>query len=159
MRDDGLRGFVDSARRCDPVYRVTAERLAGYEDAFTAAGLPLDDVPVYEVEVNARALAREAVPELLERAPTAVLGMSDELALGVVDGAVAAGVDLPRELSVVGFDDAPPAAPRGLTTVRQPLVEKGRTAGRMLLEAIGGGAPADVSLPTELVVRASTARR
>jgi len=89
---------------------------------------------------------------------TAVLGMSDELALGVVDGAAAAGVDLPRELSVVGFDDAPPAAPRGLTTVRQPLVEKGRTAGRMLLEAIGGGAPADVSLPTELVVRASTAR-
>ncbi len=67
--------------------------------------------------------------------------MSDELALGVIDGAGAAGVEVPRDLSVVGFDDAPPAAPRGLTTVRQPLVEKGRVAGRMLLEAIDGARP------------------
>ena len=63
---------------------------------------------------------------------------------------------VPGELSVVGFDDAPPAEPRGLTTVRQPLVQKGRSAGRMLLEAIEGGTPADVLLPTELVIRDST---
>jgi DNA-binding LacI/PurR family transcriptional regulator len=56
---------------------------------------------------------------------------------------------------VVGFDDVPGATPRRLTTVRQPLVEKGRTAGRMLLEAIEGRTPADVVLPTELVVRDS----
>ena len=117
----------------------------------------LDDVPIYEVHLNARTLAREAVPALLEHKPTAVLGMSDEIALGVIDGAVAAGVEVPRELSVVGFDDVPGATPRALTTVRQPLVEKGRTAGRMLLEVIAGGTPADVTLPTELVVRASTA--
>ena len=157
MRDDGWRGFVGESRRCDPVYRVTAERLAGYEDAFTAAGLSLEDLPVYEVETNARVLAREAVPALLEHEPTAILGMSDELALGVVDGARAAGVEVPEQLSVVGFDDAPPAAPRGLTTIRQPLLEKGRAAGRMLFEAIEGGTPADVHLPTELVVRGSTA--
>ena len=65
---------------------------------------------------------------------------------------------MPGQLSVVGFDDAPAATPRELTTVRQPLVDKGRTAGRMLLEAIEGGTPADVLLPTELVVRGSTAR-
>ena len=85
--------------------------------------------------------------------------MSDEIALGVVDGVRAAGLSIPEDVSVVGFDDAPAATPRGLTTVRQPLVEKGRTAGRMLLEAIAGERPADVELPTELVVRASTARR
>ena len=158
MRDDGHLGFVEEDRRCDPAYRVTAERLTGYEEAFATAGLGWDAVPIYEVHVNARTLAREAVPALLEHAPTAVLGMSDELALGVVDGARAAGVEVPRDLSVVGFDDAPPAAPRGLTTIRQPLVEKGRVAGRMLLEAIEGGTPADVFLPTELVVRGSTAR-
>ena len=158
MRDDGHTGFTDGERRCDLAYRVTAERLAGYEEAFAGAGLGWDTIPIYEVGVNTRALAREAVPALLEHAPTAVLGMSDELALGVVDGARAAGVEVPRDLSVVGFDDAPPAAPRGLTTVRQPLVEKGRVAGRMLLEAIEGATPADVFLPTELVVRASTAR-
>ena len=56
---------------------------------------------------------------------------------------------------MVGFDDIPGATPRRLTTVRQPLVEKGRTAGRMLLEAIEGGTPADVVLPTELVIRDS----
>ena len=84
--------------------------------------------------------------------------MSDEIALGATDRARAAGLELPRDLSVIGFDDAPPAAPRGLTTIRQPLVDKGRTAGRMLLEAIAGGAPADVELPTELVIRNSTAK-
>ncbi len=119
------------------------------------AGLSLDEVPIYEVHLNARTLAREAVPALLEREPTAVLGMSDEIALGVIDGAVAAGLDVPHDLSVVGFDDVPGATPRRLTTVRQPLVEKGRTAGRMLLEAIEGGTPSDVVLPTELVVRDS----
>ena len=87
MRDDGGRGFADSDRRCDPAYRVTAERLAGYEEALAGAGLSLDDVPIYEVHLNARTLAREAVPALLERGPTAVLGMSDEIALGVIDGA------------------------------------------------------------------------
>ena len=159
MRDDGHRGFVDEERLCDPAYRVTAERMTGYEEAFADAGLTWRDVPIYEVDVNARALAREAVPALLAGEPTAILGMSDELALGVIDGAGATGVEVPRDLSVVGFDDAPPAAPRGLTTVRQPLVEKGRVAGRMLLEAIEGGTPADVALPTELVIRASTAMR
>ena len=87
MRDDGRRGFADSDRRCDPAYRVTAERLAGYEEALSGAGLSLDEVPIYEVHLNARTLAREAVPALLEREPTAVLGMSDEIALGVIDGA------------------------------------------------------------------------
>lgn len=157
MRDDGHRGFADADRRCDPAYRVTAERLAGYEEALAGAGLDVDDVPIYELELNSRQLARDAVPALLERGPTAVLAMSDEIAVGVMDGAVAAGVEVPRRLSVVGFDDAPPATPRELTTVRQPLVDKGRVAGRMLLEAIDGHTPADETLPTELVVRASTA--
>jgi DNA-binding LacI/PurR family transcriptional regulator len=158
MRADGYVGFVDADRRCDPAFRVTAERLTGYEEALSAAGVDWGAVPIYEA-FNARRLAREALPALLEHEPTAILGMSDELALGVVDGAREAGVDVPGDLSVVGFDDAPAAEPRGLTTVRQPLVEKGRTAGRMLLEAIDGGSPDDVLLPTELVVRRSTATR
>jgi DNA-binding LacI/PurR family transcriptional regulator len=93
----------------------------------------------------------------LDPPPTALLGMSDELALGAIDAARAAGLAVPGQLSVVGFDDAPAATQRGLTTIHQPLVDKGRAAGRMLLEAIEGGTPADVTLPTELVVRGSTA--
>ena len=117
-------------------------------------------MPIYEVDANARALGARGRAALLalDPPPTALLGMSDEIALGAIDGARAAGLELPRDLSVVGFDDAPPAAPRGLTTIRQPLVEKGRAAGRMLLEAIDGGTPADVALPTELVIRDSTAK-
>jgi DNA-binding LacI/PurR family transcriptional regulator len=160
VREDGHTGVVDAARRHAATYRVTGERLAGYEDAVAAAGLDWDAVPVYEGP-NDRARGARAVAELLalDPRPTAVLGMSDEIAHGVVDGARAAGLTLPGDLSVVGFDDAPAATPRGLTTVRQPLVDKGRTAGRMLLEAIEGATPADVCLPTELVVRDSTARR
>ena len=160
IREDGYRGLADRERRHDARYRVTSERLLGYADAITAAGLDWDDVPIYEGP-NAREVGTEALSVLLDRdpSPTAVLGMSDELALGVLDAARAAGIDVPADLSVVGFDDAPAATPRDLTTVHQPLVEKGRVAGRMLLEAIEGGAPADVTLPTELVVRASTARR
>ena len=160
VREDDRRGLIDAARRHGGSYRVTTERLAGYKDAIAAAGLDWDAVPIYEGP-NERALGAEAAAALLalEPRPTAFLGMSDEIALGVVDGVRATGLSIPEDVSVVGFDDAPAATPRGLTTVRQPLVEKGRTAGRMLLEAIAGERPADVELPTELVVRASTARR
>jgi len=157
--DDHGGGFLEAARRRDATYRVTGERLAGYAEAITAGGLDWGEVPVYELITNSRAVATESTPELLalDPPPTAILGMSDELALGAVDCARAAGLSIPGDLSIVGFDDAPAATLRGLTTVHQPLVEKGRTAGRMLLEAIEGGTPADVELPTELVVRASTA--
>ena len=63
---------------------------------------------------------------------------------------------MPGQLSVVGFDDVAGRGPARADHVRQPLVEKGRAAGRMLLEALDGGTPADVTLPTELVVRGST---
>jgi DNA-binding LacI/PurR family transcriptional regulator len=156
LREDGRTGLVDGDRRGAATYRVTRERLNGYADAITAAGLDWDAVPIYEGHPNSRALGAEAASALLalDPRPTAILAMSDEIALGVID---AAGRPVPEQLSVVGFDDAPAATPRGLTTVRQPLVEKGRAAGRMLLEALDGGTPADVTLPTELVVRGSTA--
>ena len=68
---------------------------------------------------NARALGAEAAPALLalEPRPTAVLGMSDEIALGVIDGVRAAGLSIPEDVSVVGFDDAPRRA-RGATSPR-----------------------------------------
>ena len=155
---DDHAGLIDAGRRHNARYRVTRERLAGYAEAIEAAGIAWDELPVYEGP-NQRAVGAEAAAALLalEPPPTAILAMSDELALGVVDGAGRAGTAIPDGLSVVGFDDAPAAAPRRLTTIRQPLVEKGRVAGRMLLEALEGRMPADVWLPTELVARDSTA--
>ena len=63
---------------------------------------------------------------------------------------------MPGDLSVTGFDDAPPAALADLTTLRQPLREKGEQAARLLAELREGGPPRRVMLPVELVVRGST---
>lgn len=133
-------------------------RLAGYEEALTAAGLDWRAVPVAEAPENRVERGAEATRDLLERHPetTAVLAVSDQLALGALAAARAIGRGVPDELSVVGFDDVPAASwsRPGLTTVRQPLLEKGEVAGRMLVDP---DAPREVVLPIELVVRGSTA--
>jgi LacI family transcriptional regulator len=106
-----------------------------------------------------RRAARELAGDLLERGdrPSGVVAMSDELAAGVVDAAVVRGIEVPGQLSVVGFDDTPTATSVSppLTTIHQPLAARGEAAARLLLE----GAPARVvEFPTELVVRCSTTR-
>jgi DNA-binding LacI/PurR family transcriptional regulator len=75
------------------------------------------------------------------------------LALGALREARRRGLDVPGQLTVTGFDGVPQALAEGLTTVLQPVEEKGRAAGRLLLEpreAGGTGAPRTVLLPTTL---------
>lgn len=86
--------------------------------------------------------------------PTAIVGVSDVLALGVLDAARERGVDVPGELSVVGFDDIPAAGMAGLTTLAQPITERGEMVGQLLLDP--KRQPRRVILPTELRVRRST---
>jgi DNA-binding LacI/PurR family transcriptional regulator len=133
---------------------VGLERLSGYRDAFAAAGLDWDAVPRFVTEraFEGGRLALEGT----ER-PTAVIAATDQLALGVIEAAHEAGLRVPDDLSVVGFDDIPAAgwSRPGLTTVRQPLVEKGEIAGRLLS---GRATDREVILPVELVVRGSTAK-
>ncbi len=62
-------------------------------------------------------------------------------------------LDVPGDISVTGFDDVPAAGAAGLTTIRQPLQQKGREAGRLLMEP---GTEREVILPIELVPREST---
>jgi DNA-binding LacI/PurR family transcriptional regulator len=86
--------------------------------------------------------------------------MSDQLALAVLAAAGQLGISVPGELSVVGFDDSPPAAWSSppLTTVRQDLAAKGRIAGELVLGLLAGGPPPPPSeVPVSLVVRGSTA--
>jgi DNA-binding LacI/PurR family transcriptional regulator len=93
--------------------------------------------------------------------PTAVMTMSDVTAIGVLAAAHDAGLEVPRDLSVVGFDDIPAASwtlPR-LTTVHQPIREKGRRAAHRLIAAIRSGTehrPVVEVLPTRLVVRGTS---
>jgi DNA-binding LacI/PurR family transcriptional regulator len=142
---------------------LSVERLQGYEGGL---GDAWDPSLVRTCRPNALEPAREATLDLLrlDEPPTAIVAMSDILALGALQGAADAGVAVPEELSVVGFDDSPVAqqASPPLTTVSQPQEEKGRLAARYLLEEVerGGAASSrsrDTILPTELVVRGSTA--
>ncbi len=160
LSPDGRTGPADLARRRGALYAVTRARLAGYASALAAAGIPPAQVPVHECAGSVRAAGRSAAAELLaaEQPPTAILATSDVLALGVLDAAAAAGVGVPGRLSVAGFDDVPPAADAGLTSVRQDHHAKGRRAGELLLAALGGGpVPPPAPLPHTLIVRGSTA--
>jgi DNA-binding LacI/PurR family transcriptional regulator len=110
-------------------------RLAGYHDACLKAGLDWNGITIHPT-TNDREIARRAAARILDEdpRPTAVIAATDEIAFGVMDVAAQRGIDIPGELSVIGFDDVPAAEPAGLTTVRQPITEKGTTAGRLLLE-------------------------
>jgi DNA-binding LacI/PurR family transcriptional regulator len=157
LRADGRTGFVDRERLAAADYAGTRARLAGYGAALAAAGIPADAVPVIEL-VNDRAGAAEGAATLLDHVPeaTAVLAMSDVAALGLLGEAAARGIAVPDRLSIVGFDDVPEAAAADppLTTIRQPIREKGRRAGSLILD---GGEPRHELLPVELVVRGTTA--
>ena len=137
---------------------TAARRLAGYQRAIEDAGAPPAHAAVAGISVAAGARAFEALPNDRSR-PTAVLAMSDMTAIGVMSAAQSAGVRIPEELSVVGFDDVPAASWTNppLTTVRQPIVEKGRLAARLLVQRMKGKAVESPSpLHTTLVVRNSS---
>lgn len=163
LAPDGRAGLADAARQESATYRVTRSRLEGYAAALEAAGLPWSGVPVYECRGSTAALGREAAEALFARTlrPTAILATSDQLALGVIEAAKQRRLAVPKDVSVVGFDDVPTAASAApsLTTVHQDHAEKGLLAGRLLVaqlreeEALTPGL-----LPAWLVARGSTAR-
>lgn len=142
---------------------ISARRLAGIRSGFATAGasdvaLQILSAPV-SVEGGRAAFETLAMGSL----PTAVITLSDVTAIGLMLAAVDAGLRLPDDLSIIGFDDIPAAAwvtPR-LTTVHQPIREKGRLAALRLVDAIGSTesrVPSRETLPTRLTVRGSTAR-
>ena len=160
---DRAPGMADSRRQRSATLRVTRARLAGYKAVLEAAGLPWKEVPVYECFGSSKALGREAADALLSRDPslTAILALSDQLALGLIEAAKERDLSVPEDLSVVGFDDVPEAATSSppLTTVHQDHAEKGELAGRLLVAQLHGEETEDSSLlPARLVVRGSTGR-
>ncbi|WP_433009604.1 LacI family DNA-binding transcriptional regulator [Kribbella sp. CA-294648] len=86
--------------------------------------------------------------------PTAIVGLSDVLALGAMEAMKTRGLVPGRDLTLAGFDDIPAAGTVGLTTVSQPIKDKGRTVGRMLLDP--AFTERQITMPTELKVRASS---
>jgi DNA-binding LacI/PurR family transcriptional regulator len=140
------------------------ERLAGYREALTGAGIDPD--PSLLVQGTGRpGGGQRALPVLqaLPDPPTAVFCYNDMTAIGLIHAAHAAGLSLPRDLAVVGFDDVVFAryVHPTLTTVAQPVGELGKGAMEMVLSLLldgssDPGAGIDRTLPGRLVVRASS---
>lgn len=161
LRPDGTHGLVSPARQAEISYQVVRRRLGGAQDAVEAAGLRWDDVPVVECASNDIDAGVWASDELLavDVPPTAIFAMSDQLALGTLQCANAAMIPVPERLSVIGFDDVPQArtADPSLTTVAQPLRERGQAAGT-ILRSLLRDEPPDIpsTFPMHLITRSST---
>ena len=134
------------------------DRLAGYRQALEARGLPTDVALIAEADYTEEG-GRAAMQRLLARRPTAVFAASDMMAIGAMKAIKEAGLCIPQDVAVIGFDDLPVASivEPALTTVRQPIDQLGATAADVLLNLIGQEveAPQHVILPTQLVIRAS----
>jgi len=140
--------------------RHAVERRAGYVRALTEGGLREDPDLIVAAEFDEES-GRRAAEELLQRGVpfTAIFAESDRLAYGASLALYRAGLKVPAEISLVGFDNLPLSAfmTPPLTTVRQPLVEMGRMAAQAVISLRAGEAPRLSPLRTELIVRESTA--
>jgi LacI family transcriptional regulator len=141
-------------------YTAAQQRLDGYRAALEAAGIPFDESIVAHAAFDAGS-GHRAMASLLSRARIeAVFVASDVVAFGAIAAIRDAGLRVPDDISVVGFDDIALAAffDPPLTTVRLPAYDLGVAAGRVLLDRVAGRpVPDRTVLPTELIVRSSTA--
>lgn len=153
---DPRRGPVGADRRAACSFGLCRDRLGAVEQVLGR------DLPIVETASNLVEEGELAGAALLEATgrPTAVIAQADLLAIGVIRAAAKAGLRVPEELSVVGFDGIDTAGWLGterLTTVEQPMYEKGHVAGRMVAELLAGGRPRDVNLPVTFRVGTTTA--
>jgi DNA-binding LacI/PurR family transcriptional regulator len=136
------------------------DRLSGWCDALTDAGLTTEDRLVANGNFGMES-GYHAMRELLARSPDldAVFSANDLMAIGALRALREAGLDVPGDVAVVGFDDVPAASTSQpqLTTVAQEIDPMGRRLAELLLQQLGtGGEPVHEVLPTRLVLRESS---
>lgn len=147
----------------EPTSALSILRPVGYRAILEEAGIPFDPALVIESKAG-QAAGYASMQQLLALPdpPTAVFTHNDVLAMGAMRAIYDAGLRVPDDISVVGYDDTVAASylmPR-LTTVRFSVAEMGRRAGQVILELAqkkGPLTPRTITLPVELVIRASTA--
>jgi LacI family transcriptional regulator len=145
----------------DPEHGAGIWRLAGYRDGLARAGLKED--PAYMVQGRfSFESGVEAMRQLLAlpQRPTAVFAGDDDMAVGAIWAAAEAGVSIPRDISICGFDDTTIATQvwPPLTTIHQPVREMGRRATQeLLLRVLNKGEPRMVEVGYKMCIRASTA--
>lgn len=141
---------------------ASSQRLRGYQRALVDHGLPLDQTLVADGEWSL-STAQKLTADLLKRPqrPTAIFCASDRMAIGTYEALIGAGLKIPDDMSVVGFDNDPVAQhlSPSLTTIYVPHEEMGRNAVAYLLERYEGRQPAQLngiaSLPCPLIERQS----
>jgi len=165
LTEDFREGLSDWNRLQHDFYYPEKERLVGYRQAFEEADIDLSNsVRIFECRHSATLFGKRAITAFLADRfkPTAVLAVSDMLAIGAIEQLKESGFKVPTDVSVAGFDDVPEASrlEPSLTTVRQDSEEKGRRAAKFLLEMLDGQAEENRHsvLPVELIVRKSTAK-
>jgi DNA-binding LacI/PurR family transcriptional regulator len=138
----------------------STNREVGYRRAMHAAGIPIDP-QLARYGAHVRSAGRQMAAELLSlpNPPTAIVASSDVQAMGCMEAAAAAGVRVPDDLSIVGYDDIEFASALGITTIRQPLERSGQRAAELIIEALSSGPrpPFLELMEVELVVRSTTA--
>ena len=142
-------------------FRSAAERRAGFEEALEAAGIAVPRSMIVEGNYTFATgmVAAERLLDVVPR-PTAIFSSNDEMAAGVIHAARQRGLDVPRDLSVIGFDDTPVAAHMWppMTTVRWPIATMARSAALKLIAEEGDGSELEPSLfISTLIRRASVA--
>lgn len=160
-------GHVDLAYISGPpAYAASRLRGAGFRTALRKRGLTPRPEWMVEGQFTFRS-GLEAAERLLAgpHRPTAIFAANDDMALGVLQAAAAAGLGVPRDLSVAGFDDTPSAlfSTPALTTIRHPVAEMAAAAAQRLIPLLRArleseGDLEDTTVPHSLVVRGSTAR-
>lgn len=154
----GHTGLVDEAAIAGAIYATSRDRVTGYRQALAAVGIGPEDLPVYETR-NDKVSVETCLAAILaggER-PTALLAMSDRIALYALDWLKERGLQVPQDISIVGFDGVPEAeaSTPPLTTIVQPMDEIARVAIHAILE---NAVPTERrTLAVTLAVRDSTA--
>jgi DNA-binding LacI/PurR family transcriptional regulator len=148
---DRRQGLVDTERLRSSTFHVQSERIGGVRDAMAAAGLDPESMTVVESHEHTAATGGVAAQVALEANPriTALMCTADVLALSAMDYLRGRGKYAPGQMTVTGFDGVPEAISRGLTTVAQPSLQKGRRAGELLHK--GDIHPTVEMLDTELI--------
>jgi DNA-binding LacI/PurR family transcriptional regulator len=148
---DRHQGLADPSRLRASTFHVQSERIRGVREAMAAAGLDPDSLTVVESHEHTAASGGIAAEIALRANPriTALMCTADVLAISAMDYLRAHGKYAPGQMTVTGFDGVPEAMSRGLTTVAQPSLEKGRRAGELLHK--GDMNPTIEVLDTELI--------
>lgn len=160
-REIVVLGFPQASGHHEPFrYGVGGRRYQGVVRAFAAHGVVWHENALVSTPASVEG-GDEVFGRILDagQRPTALFAVSDAMAIGAIHAARRRGLRVPNDLEVIGFDDIPVAAYMhpALTTVRQPILAKGRVAADLLMRTLDGIVGSEqIVLPTELIEREST---